>query len=103
MKNNFSEMIWIFQLFCQTILYRIIFYFFLESSKNFIPDDEHHSHISIKVTDIACMMNPVMGRTYKYCFKPVWHFINVLCMNQYSINLGQGIHKNNVEWFKTQQ
>lgn len=102
MKNDVSKMIRIFQLFRQAVFDGIFFYFFLESSENFIPDDQHHSHISIEVSNVTSMMDPVMRRTYKKGFKPTRHFINVLSMNQYSINLRKGIHKYNIQRFKTE-
>ena len=49
------------------------------------------------------MMDTMMAGAYKYGFKPAGHFIDVLGMYQYSIGLGDAVHKHDVQRMKTHQ
>lgn len=53
--------------------------FGLKCSKNFIPDNQKHPHIFIKVGRVTAMMHPVMGwRDHKDFEKT--HFLNQFSM-----------------------
>ena len=47
------------------------------------------------------MVNPVVAWAYKQDFKPVGHFFDIPGMYQYAVNLCDGIHQYDVNWFKS--
>src|SRR5204863_2037639 len=64
---------------CDSIYTGHIGQFFLESAKQFVPDNEDLRKIFIKVLFVDSMMHTMVGGGNNYFFKNP-HFANMLCM-----------------------
>ena len=69
---------------------------FCEGAEQAVPDNEDHTHIPVEVGNIASVMHAVVRWGDKYIFYPAGQAANGLRMHQYTIYLGEGIHKDNV-------
>ncbi len=76
--------------------------FLLKSTKHFIPHNQEHAHVFIKIFCVAGMMYAVMRRRNEHILQPT-QFIHQLGMHQGSPNLCCRIHKNNIKRFKTKK
>jgi len=93
-----------FGLFGKPIFNGLVFLFRqfgLVGPEKLIPYDKEHAHILIQIARIGSMMDPVMGRRYQYVFQPA-HLADQLRMHKDPPDLGNGIHKDDVEGFEAQ-
>src|SRR5688572_23529697 len=69
--------------------------FGLEGAEQFIPDDQHRTHVLIQVDRVGCMVYPMVRRRYENVFQPAQLF-DLLCMCQNGPNLAGRIHQKNI-------